>query len=57
MPARGDHGHRAEGERDRRRDRRAEDEQQDDQQERQGDQLAALAGAIELSCIAREMLA
>ena len=41
-PARGDHGDRAEGERDRRRDRRAEDEQQDDQQERQGDQLAAL---------------
>ena len=43
-PARGDHGDRAEGERDRRRDRRAEDEQQDDQQERQGDQLAALGG-------------
>jgi hypothetical protein len=43
-PPRGDHGHRAEGERDRGGDRRSEDEQEDDQQERDRQQLAALAG-------------
>jgi len=40
--ARGEHGDRAEDERDQRRDRRAEDEQQDDEEDRQRDQLAVL---------------